>query len=163
MELSDFPITWKKKVVKIDDIKDLDKNPRKISLVEAARIRKSIKKFGIVDKFVINLDGTLIGGHQRKRIVEKLGLKEVEALVPSRMLTTAEVEELNIRLNKNTGSWDWDMLANEWNMDKLIDYGFKEEEFLGKREDLDAPLSELKQTLGKKDKKTVCPNCGIAF
>ena len=38
------------------------------------------------------------------------------------------VEELNIRLNKNTGEWDWDILANDWEVDDLLAWGFTEEE-----------------------------------
>ena len=48
--------------------------------------------------------------------------------VPSRLLTQKEVEELNIRLNKNGGEFDFDMLANEWNIDDLAQWGFSHEE-----------------------------------
>ena len=43
--------------------------------------------------------------------------------------TEEEIDELNIRLNKNTGSWDWDKLANEWDVNLLCEWGFKPDDF----------------------------------
>ena len=50
---------------------------------------------------------------------------EIDVRVPSRTLTDREVEELNIRLNKNTGSFDFDILANNFEVDDLLDWGFE--------------------------------------
>ena len=44
--------------------------------------------------------------------------------MPDHPLSEKEVEELNIRLNKNTGDWDWDVLANSWDPDELVEWGF---------------------------------------
>ena len=44
------------------------------------------------------------------------------------MLTDKEVEELNIRLNKNTGNWDFDALANRFEVPDLLEWGFDERE-----------------------------------
>jgi len=81
----------------------------------------------MIDKPIVNLDSdnTIIGGHQRKHVLEATGVKECECWIPDRQLTEREVEELNIRLNKNTGSWDFDTLANEFELPDLVEWGFE--------------------------------------
>ncbi len=111
---------------KLDELTDYYKNPRSLSEKEFKQLKKSLDTFGLIDKPIINADAanTIIGGHQRKHVLEAEGVKEVECWVPDRELSDKEVEELNIRLNKNTGSWDFDVLANEFELDDLLDWGF---------------------------------------
>jgi len=71
---------------------------------------------------------TIIGGHQRKHVLEASGVKEIECWIPDRELSDKEVEELNIRLNKNTGSWDFDILANNFELEDLKEWGFEDRE-----------------------------------
>lgn len=123
-------INWKLELRKVADLKDHDKNPRKLSLEQAEHLQKSLSKFGVIEKPIVNLDGIIIGGHQRKKILKKLKIKEIECWVPDRLLLEKEAEELNIRLNKNTGEWDWEILSNDWNPNDLINWGFSPEEIL---------------------------------
>ena len=102
-------ITWHLEKRKIKDLIPYKKNPRKITREEVQHLRTSMQMFGIIDRPFINQDNTIIGGHQRISILKDL--REIEVMVPSRMLTEKEVEELNIRHNKNTGQFDYDMLA----------------------------------------------------
>jgi DNA modification methylase len=129
-------INWHLEKRKLKDLKDHAKNPRQLSENDAAHLTVSLDKFGLIDKPIINTDGTIIGGHQRKKILKKLQVKEVECWVPDRHLEEKEVDELNIRLNKNTGDWDWDILANEWEIKELLDWGFTEEELLDAVQDI---------------------------
>jgi len=110
----------------IDELTDYYKNPRSLSEKEFKQLKTSLDKFGMIDKPIVNLDSanTIIGGHQRKHVLEASGVKECECWIPDRELSEREVEELNIRLNKNTGSWDFDVLANEFELDDLLDWGF---------------------------------------
>lgn len=124
-------IKWHLETRKISELKDHPKNPRKLDKHQAEHLQKSLEKFGLIDKPIINLDNQIIGGHQRKNILKKMKVKDVECFVPDRLLTESEIDELNIRLNRNTGEWDWDILANQWDVEQLIDWGFKAEEFLG--------------------------------
>jgi len=111
---------------KLAELTDYYKNPRSLSEKEFKQLKTSLDKFGMIDKPIVNLDAsnTIIGGHQRKHVLEASGVKECECWVPDRELSDKEVEELNIRLNKNTGSWDFDVLANEFELDDLLDWGF---------------------------------------
>ena len=106
-------INWTLQTFNLDELTDYYKNPRSLTEKEFKQLKTSLDKFGMIDKPIVNLDAgnTIIGGHQRKHVLEAEGVKEVECWVPDRLLTEREVEELNIRLNKNTGSWDFDTLA----------------------------------------------------
>ena len=119
-------INWTLRSFQLDELTDYYKNPRSLSEKEFKQLKTSLDKFGMIDKPIVNADSahTIIGGHQRKHVLESTGVKEIECWIPDRELTEREVEELNIRLNKNTGSWDFDTLANEWELDDLLDWGF---------------------------------------
>lgn len=122
-------ITWHLEKRKLSALTDHPRNPRKLDKDDARQLKESLEKFGVIDKPVITPAGMIIGGHQRKQILKKLAIKEVECWVPDRELTDKEVDELNIRLNKNIGSFDWDKLANEWEITDLLDWGFNLAEF----------------------------------
>ena len=123
-------INWTLQQFRLDELTDYYKNPRSLSEKEFKQLKTSLDKFGMIDKPIVNADSanTIIGGHQRKHVLEASGVKEIECWVPDRELSDKEVEELNIRLNKNTGSWDFDVLANEFELDDLLDWGFDKQE-----------------------------------
>lgn len=143
---------WKVETRKVDELRDYHKNPRKLSKSEELQLQASLKKYGQIDKIVINHDNVIIGGHQRKRTLKKLGLDEVEVMVPERVLSDDEVEELNIRLNKNNGSWDFDVLANDFKLDDLLKWGFDETELQIDKELIleETPISEVCDACGQK-------------
>lgn len=121
------PIVWTEKAMPIGSLKPAKYNPRKISEKQVADLRKSVEQFGRVEPVVVNSDGTIIGGHQRVAIYGQMGVKEVSTVVPSRKLTEAEERELNLRLNKNAGEWDWQLLK-AFSKDVLMEVGFDEAE-----------------------------------
>lgn len=122
---------WHIETRKIKDLKGYSKNPRRLTSEQAAHLQVSLEKFGLIDKPIINSDNTIIGGHQRIKLLKKMGHKEVECYIPEKQLTEKEVEELNIRHNKNTGEFDFDILANEFEPLELISWGFNEQEIFG--------------------------------
>lgn len=124
-------IEWHIEKRNIKNLKDYFKNPRKITKRQIDHLKHCICKFGLIDKPFINTDNTIIGGHQRIRILKKLGYDEIEVNVPDRLLTEKEVEELNIRHNNNTGSNDDEILANQFDMDELSEWGFTDDYFQG--------------------------------
>ncbi len=92
------------------------------------------------------------------KVLKKQKQKTVECWVPDRILSEEEVEELMVRHNQNTGSFDYDVLANEFNALDLLQWGFSEEQLLGCFEE--KPEKEKKTTAAK---KTTCPSCGHEF
>ena len=121
-------ISWQVTKRNIKDLRPHPKNPRKLSKHDADNLQKSLEKYGLIDKPIITKDGMIIGGHQRLAILKKMGYKEVECYVPDKDLDAKEIDELNIRLNRNLGEWDYDILANQWDANDLMEYGFTPEE-----------------------------------
>ena len=109
--------------IKITKLKAATYNPRQISTKQYNDLKKSLDKFGVVDPIIINKDYTVIGGHQRLKICKELNHKEIGCIILD--LNKEQERELNIRLNKNTGTFDMDILANEFDIDQLVDWGFK--------------------------------------
>lgn len=142
-----IPPNWSLKKFKIKDLKPFDKNPRQLSETQYTHLKTSLDKFGLVDKPICTADGLIIGGHQRIKVLKKDGIKEVECWVPDRTLEPKEIEEANIRLNKNQGDWDFDVLANQWEMTDLLQWGFEPAELcLPEAEEIE-PVEEDNEVL----------------
>lgn len=78
---------------------------------EYEKIKKSIVEFGYVEPIIVNYDGTVIGGHQRLTVLSDLGYKEVQC-VQVRIEDENKVKALNVALNKITGAWNEELLAD---------------------------------------------------
>lgn len=146
------------KYVKPSELKPADYNPRQMTEVQAQQLTDSIKRFGIVDPIIANSNperfNIVVGGHQRLKIAESLGFESVPVFYVN--LDLEKEKELNIRLNKNTGEWNWDALANNFEVDFLMGLGFTEGE-LGL---VNPDLGSSKKT--KEPSLSVCPNCGAS-
>lgn len=121
-------IIWRSEKRKVKDLIPATYNPRKITESERQDLMNSITEFGVVIPVVINLNNTMIGGHQRLSIYADLEIEEIDVQVPSRELSLEEEMRLNLRLNKNTGSWDWELLGENFEVDLLKDVGFADDE-----------------------------------
>ena len=119
---------WKLEERKISELKSFKKNPRRLSKHDAAHLQESLDKFGICQPLVIDDTNTIIGGHQRFNLLKKMGYTTIPVYVPVSSLSQEEKEELCIRLNRNHGEFDYDILANEWDIDLLLGAGFLLEE-----------------------------------
>ena len=109
--------------IKINKLKPATYNPRQISTKQYNDLKESIINFGLVDPIIVNKCYTIIGGHQRYKICKDLDYKDIGCIILD--LNKEQERELNIRLNKNTGEFDMDILANEFDIDELTDWGFK--------------------------------------
>jgi len=116
--------------VSADSLRPSEYNPRSWSKSAIAQLKESIKRFGLVDPIIANSDpnrkNIVIGGHFRLYIAKELGIDKV----PVVYLNIPDIEkekELNLRLNKNVGEFDWDLLA-KFNEEFLADVGFSSEE-----------------------------------
>lgn len=120
---------WRFETKQISDLIPNEKNPRKLSKRQAHELDCSLRKFGLCVPIVLNSDNFIISGHQRLRLLQAQGQKAVDVYVPTEPLTPKEVEELSVRLNKNVGDWDFDLLANEYDVEDLLRWGFEGKEF----------------------------------
>jgi len=117
---------------KIKDLTPADYNPRKLSDKQFNDLKKSIKTFGEMEPAIVNMHKTrenvIVSGHQRLKVAESLGYGEWPCIEVE--LTLKKEKELNVRMNKNTGDWDMDMLANHFETPDLIEWGFDDLEFM---------------------------------
>lgn len=116
--------------VPVNLLKPSEYNPRVWSKEAMSQLRKSIERHGFLDPVLVNSapgrENILIGGHFRLSIAKELGIKEVPAV----FINVPDIEkekEINIRLNKNLGEFD-DNLLKSFAEDFLIDIGFSSEE-----------------------------------
>lgn len=152
-------INWQLGMYRIQDLKSNPKNPRFISKEQQQLLGELIDKFGLIDKPIINKDLTIIGGHQRIAILKKKKQKSVECWFPDRLLEQEEIDRLCIGLNLNQGAWNFDVLANEYEVIDLLNWGFTEEQLVGPEE-----VNEVEEDEDKKKKKMKqCPSCGHEF
>jgi DNA modification methylase len=125
-------ITWKTEKRLVKDLVPYPNNPRQISKEQMKDLKDSIKKFDYVEIVAIQPDNQIIAGHMRIKALVELGRgnNEIDVRVPNRKLDEGEMQEYVIRSNKNTGEWDWDTLANQFNPYDLVTWGFDPDELL---------------------------------
>ena len=137
------PITWTNERRKLSALIPWPRNPRQIKGAEVTRLQESLTEFGQVEPIAIGPGNVLYNGHQRlKSWQAKYGDIEIEVRVSSRPLTEKEREKLTIYLHKGAaGGWDFDALANEFEVGDLLEWGFKEYE-LGMPGEIQNPEDE---------------------
>jgi DNA modification methylase len=112
--------------VPINELRASEYNPRKHSKEQSDQLKESIKRFGMVDPVICNSaperKNIIIGGHFRTEIAKELGMTTVP-VVYVQIADINKEKELNLRLNKNTGEFDLDLLA-EFDEAFLVDIGF---------------------------------------
>jgi len=140
-----------------------DYNPRKkLEGVAKEQLKTSIERFGVVEPIVVNnassRQNIVIGGHQRLYVLMEQGAKEV----PVFYVTIDDLEkekELNLRLNRNQGEWDFEKLSS-FDVSMLKEIGFSDLE-IGK---LPIPEEFKEKEVGDDiEVKTQCPKCGYEW
>jgi len=118
-------------LVSISSLNPAEYNPRQITNKQYLDLKSSMEKFGCVDPIIININperlNVVVGGHQRLRILKELGAEKVPTV--SVNLSEEDERELNVRLNKSGGDFDMDILANEFDIVDLKEWGFKDIDF----------------------------------
>ena len=137
--------------ISVDLLKPAEYNPRYLSNKKFEDIKDSLEKFGFVDPVIVNnnpeREFVIIGGHQRAKVAKEIGIERVPVVYLN--LTLEEEKELNVRLNKNVGEWDFEVLKKEFDNEDLIDWGFSESDIkLGFEE-----IEKLSEEATTEDKK----------
>lgn len=116
--------------VPINELIPADYNPRKHDDAATEQLKQSILRFGLVDPVISNSSperkNIIIGGHFRWEVAKELGYETVPVVYVD-IPDLEKEKELNLRLNKNTGEFDWDLLA-KFDESFLSDVGFSTEE-----------------------------------
>src|SRR3989344_2401336 len=107
-------LTWHTERRKINDLLPYSKNPRSISDKQMSDLKKSLRKFNLVELPAVDVDGKIIAGHQRIRALQILGRGEeiIEVRIPNRKLTQKEYDQYLITSNAVGGDWDFEKLKS---------------------------------------------------
>jgi site-specific DNA-methyltransferase (adenine-specific) len=140
----------KSKLVKISEVRLNPNNPRQIKDDKFKNLVQSITDFPEmldIRPIVVNTDMVILGGNMRFRACKEAGLKQVPVIVADN-LTEDQQREFLIKDNVSGGEWDWDLLANEWDVEQLEEWGldipvdFKAEELEAEEDDFDTTPPE---------------------
>ncbi len=157
----------KTELIKISQLKLLEKNPRRITKEQMDKLCRSIESDPnflecrpvLVNCTVVD-DGKQImhvyAGNQRIRAAKKLGMKEIPCIVEYD-LDEETVKKRVVQDNQHYGTWDFDELANSFDIEMLIECGFKAEELLG---DLSNISDDPRVKDEKENEKKICEKCG---
>lgn len=151
--------------ISIEKLKPAEYNPRKDLKPEDEeyqKIKRSLIEFGYVAPVIVNSDMTVIGGHQRLKVLKELGYTEIECNIVD--LDKNKEKALNIALNKISGEWDNDKLekllaelkGEEIDMD-ITGFSFDEvdnilKDITGSKEDdfdIEQALNEIDEPVSK--------------
>ena len=143
-----------KKKVNITSVKENADNPRFIKDSKFKKLVKSIKAFPeMLEKRPIVVDENMIvlGGNMRLKACKSAGLFEVWIDI-AQGWTEEQKQEFIVKDNVGFGEWDWDILANEWDVQKLVEWGVDLPVF-------DVPIDDDQDDKTDTDKE-VCELCG---
>lgn len=110
---------------KLTDIKSNPNNPRIIKDDKFKKLVASIKEFPemlSLRPIVVNDDMIVLGGNMRLKACKEAGFKEVP-IIKASDLSEDQQKQFIIKDNVGFGEWDWDMLANEWDVEDLVEWG----------------------------------------
>jgi DNA modification methylase len=114
--------------VNINELNPAPYNPRHWSEEATRGLTESIKRFGLVDPIIVNSaknrKNVVIGGHFRLKVAKDLGYQQIP-VVYIHIPDLEKEKELNLRLNRNTGEWDFELLK-EFEVEMLLDVGFND-------------------------------------
>ncbi len=122
-------LVWRTEKRLVKDLLPYEKNPRTISEKQLEDLKKSLKKFNLVEIPAIDTDGKIIAGHQRIKVLQILGREneEIDVRVPNRKLTPKEYEQYMLTSNAVGGDWDFEKLKS-FDMEMLMDIGFSDDD-----------------------------------
>lgn len=141
------------KLLKISEVKLNPNNPRLIKDDKFIKLVQSIKDFPEmlnIRPIVVNQDMIILGGNMRFKACKEAGLKEVPIIVADN-LTEEQQREFLIKDNTSGGEWDFEMLANEWDVEQLEEWG------------LDLPIDFNTEVLEQKEQKDLSDDLKETF
>jgi DNA modification methylase len=120
-------LEWSTVVRKVNDLIPQSVNPRTISDKQMTDLKKSLKKYNLVEIPAIDQDGTILAGHQRIKALQLLGRGDelIDVRIPNRKLTDEEARKYLLSSNALGGDWDYELLK-AFDLDLLLDVGFNE-------------------------------------
>jgi len=148
------------KTRKISDLIRAEYNPRELTKEQQNQLTDSLKRFGLVDPIIVNAHkdrkNILVGGHQRMKVWESMGNKTIPTVEVN--LNLEKEKELNVRLNKNTGQFDMELLQEHFDTTELVEWGFNDLDFMDVEiEEFNQDEAAVKEIHNKLSDKFIIP------
>ena len=107
-------LTWTTVQKRVDDLVPQEVNPRIITDKQMSDLKRSLKKFNLVEVPAIDMNGKILAGHQRIKALQLLGRGDelIDVRIPNRKLTKQESDEYLLASNKLGGDWDFELLKS---------------------------------------------------
>jgi hypothetical protein len=118
-------ITFEDKIASHSELLRNPKNPRYIKDDRFDKLVTSIQEFEEmlnIRPLVVDESLTILGGNMRLKAIKELGIEKVPIKIV-KGLTEKQKEEFTIKDNVGYGEWNWDVLANEWEVEDLEHWG----------------------------------------
>lgn len=144
------------RMIRLDQLRHNDKNPRLIKNKKHRELMKSLKEFPemkLLREIIIDENNLILAGDKRVYALEELGYVEIQVKQVFN-LTEAQKDEFIVKDNIHNGEWDSDIINNQWNADQLKEWGVPEFKINGK-DDLNKKQYEPHDV--------TCPHCGEHF
>lgn len=170
--MSDYKWSMKVENIKISKLKLFDQNPRRISREQMNKLCRSIESdpdYLQCRPVLVNVDTLedesgknseifhVYAGNQRIRAAKKLGMKEIPCII-SYGLEEKTIKDRMIKDNATYGEWDFDQLANCFDIESLVECGLTEKQLMGIFEDDNEENKKKDEKKGK-----FCPHCNGAL
>jgi len=139
----------------INEIKPNPNNPRLIKDYKFKQLVKSIQDFPQMLELrpiVIDENNMVLGGNMRLKACIEAGMTDVP-VIHANNLSEAQKKEFIVKDNVGYGEWEWDALANEWNIEDLDNWGL----------DIPAFTNDIEQPKDNAIGGATCPNCGVTL
>ena len=139
----------------INEIKPNPNNPRIIKDHKFKQLVKSIQDFPQMLELrpiVIDENNMVLGGNMRLKACIEAGLTDVP-VIHANNLSQSQKKEFIVKDNVGYGEWEWDALANEWNIEDLDNWGL----------DIPAFANDIEQPKDNAIGGKSCPNCGVTL
>ena len=118
-------LQWHTVQKRVNDLTPQEVNPRVITDKQMSDLKKSLKKYNLVEIPAIDFNGKILAGHQRVKALQLLNRGEdiIDVRVPNRQLTEKEAKQYLIASNSLGVDWDFESLKS-FDLDILMEAGF---------------------------------------
>lgn len=144
------------KVMRLDELVHNERNPRTIKNKKHRELIESLKEFPemkLLREIVVDENKLILAGDKRCFALEELGYAEVTVKQVFN-LSEEKKEEFIAKDNVHHGEWDTDIIANQWDAEKLKGWGVPDFKVAGNGGESDKTY---------KNHEVTCPNCGHHF
>ena len=151
--------------MKITDIKLNPKNPRQIRPGKFEKLKKSLKDFEkmlSIRPIIVDENNVVLGGNMRLKALQELGYTELKKDWVKKItdLTEGEKREFIIKDNLEFGEYDFDLLANNYEIEELTDWGIDEDALKLSKLNFDEEQKEYDENI---ETNNECPRCGYKW